>query len=413
VPQPHHQPQAAAAPGGGPDARAATDVVVSREDDARRAKAEELKEHPLKDLVLASLGRWYMANHGVTSMSMVEDMRTVLIAYWGVAAKRITENVCALLETHLLATIAEDLEKRLLSVAQSDDPKTIDALLAQDDDTKRQRAALKKQKDRVAASLNSINRFAPNLVARPREPLDKPKAPDAPPTQHLGGHLGGDGTSTSRTTAGTAVASGGRGGPAAAPAAPPAKRPAPGQLVESFKFSSNGDNGGFVYWLGTSGRRERFANPHDKGRLRVTSSGLASGHEALLVARKRQPCWTRDVPDSWICLDLGRNRALSPTHYTLCNGSPHPGFDLLAWALEGYDADQDLWIDLAANVGRAAIPRSLASPWGVQTFALDHKQRAWRYLRIRHTGLNSRGTHEMPICAWEFYGDLWAMNTTS
>ena len=52
-------------------------MIVSKEDDERRRKAAELKEHPLKDLIMTSLGRWYMANHGVTSMSMVEDMRTV------------------------------------------------------------------------------------------------------------------------------------------------------------------------------------------------------------------------------------------------------------------------------------------------------------------------------------------------
>mgnify|MGYP003314981641 CR=1 FL=1 len=71
-------------------------------------------EHPLREMVLGKLGRWYMANHGVTSMSMVEDMRTVLIAYWGVAAKRITENVCMLFENHLLAALGQDIEKALL-----------------------------------------------------------------------------------------------------------------------------------------------------------------------------------------------------------------------------------------------------------------------------------------------------------
>ena len=286
--------------------------------------------------------------------------------------------------------MAEDLEKRLLTVAQSDDPKTADDLLGQDEDVKKQRESLKKQKDRVAGALNSINKFAPNTVARPREKKKEYAAPEAPKTQDLAG--------------GNRLAQQVQQQQPQQPPSQPSNVPG-GQLIESFAFTSNGDNGGFVYWLGTSGKRERFANPHDNGRLRMTSSGLAAGSEALLVARKRQPCWTTDTPDAWMCVDLGRNRALAPTHYTLCNGSPDTGFDLLSWALEAYDPHSDVWVDLAAQT---VVQRSLPSPWGVQTFPLDHKNKAWRYLRIRHTGLNSRGTREMPICAWEFYGNLYA-----
>ena len=104
----------------------------------------------------------------------------------------------------------------------------------------------------------------------------------------------------------------------------------------------------------------------DRGRVRVTSSGLAKGAEDLLVARKRQPCWTKNEPNAWICLDLGRNRRLSPTHYTLCSGASEAGFDLLSWAFEGYDAARDEWVDLHTEP-----PPPLTSPWGVQTIKVD------------------------------------------
>ena len=177
-----------------------------------------------------------------------------------------------------------------------------------------------------------------------------------------------------------------------------------------------------MYWLGTSGRRERFQNPMDRGRVRVTSSGLGTGSESLLVARKRQAhcrvitlldarrgrtvaprrasrkrsprrasrkrtrlteasprrasrkdaqrwyglqaCWSKDAPDAWLCLDLGRNRSLAPTHYTLCNGCGDAGMDLTTYALEGYDADRDAWVSL-----HKSAPPVLTSPWGVQTCA--------------------------------------------
>ena len=44
----------------------------------------------------------------------------------------------------------------------------------------------------------------------------------------------------------------------------------------------------------------------------------------------------------------------------------------------------------------------------VQTIPVDAKGKRWRYLRVHHTGRNSKGTHELPVCAWEFYGSLYA-----
>ena len=41
------------------------------------------------------LGQWYMATHGVNTASKVEDMCTLLEAYWDVATKRLVI-MCAL-----------------------------------------------------------------------------------------------------------------------------------------------------------------------------------------------------------------------------------------------------------------------------------------------------------------------------
>ena len=108
--------------------------------------------------MVRKLGRWYMANHGVTSMSMVEDMRTVLIAYWGVAAKRITENVCMLFENHLLAALGQDIEKALLDIANEEG--AAHRLLVQDPAIDREREETRQKKSRVAAALTARARGA-------------------------------------------------------------------------------------------------------------------------------------------------------------------------------------------------------------------------------------------------------------
>jgi pyruvate/2-oxoglutarate dehydrogenase complex dihydrolipoamide acyltransferase (E2) component len=62
-------------------AAAAQSEEAEENEDAFVSPDLDQPEHPLKELVSASLGRWYMANHGVTSMSMVEDMRTVRLGH--------------------------------------------------------------------------------------------------------------------------------------------------------------------------------------------------------------------------------------------------------------------------------------------------------------------------------------------
>ena len=85
------------------------------------------------------------------------------------AAKRITENICMLFETHLLASFGQDVEKKLLGLAQENGGAVADDLLAQGEAVEREREATRAKKTRVAGALASLSRFAPNVVARPRE----------------------------------------------------------------------------------------------------------------------------------------------------------------------------------------------------------------------------------------------------
>jgi len=81
-----------------------------------REKASMLK--PLEDEITDKLGQWYMANHGVSAAALIEDMRTVLTAYWRLSSKRLTENVCMSFEAHVLAKVSEDIESELLTAVQ-------------------------------------------------------------------------------------------------------------------------------------------------------------------------------------------------------------------------------------------------------------------------------------------------------
>ena len=73
---------------------------------------------PLQAAIDDRLGHWYMANHGVSAAALIEDMRTVLTAYWRLSSKRLTENICMTYEAHVLQKLSEEIESELLTAVQ-------------------------------------------------------------------------------------------------------------------------------------------------------------------------------------------------------------------------------------------------------------------------------------------------------
>ena len=73
---------------------------------------------PLQEIISDKLGHWYMANHGVSAAALIEDMRTVLTAYWRLSSKRLTENICMSFEAHVLQKLSEEIESELLTAVQ-------------------------------------------------------------------------------------------------------------------------------------------------------------------------------------------------------------------------------------------------------------------------------------------------------
>jgi len=62
----------------------------------------------------------------------------------------------------------------------------------------------------------------------------------------------------------------------------------------TFEFTGkNGDNNGYIYWLGTEGKTKKFENPHTMQRLRITSSGKDQEQLDLHFPSNRAWCPTR------------------------------------------------------------------------------------------------------------------------
>jgi hypothetical protein len=63
-----------------------------------------------------------------------------------------------------------------------------------------------------------------------------------------------------------------------------------------------------------------WVNPHEKQEIHVTASSIEKGSPHHLVDHEPSELWSKDVPASWFCVNLGAKRTVSPTYYTVRHG---------------------------------------------------------------------------------------------
>jgi len=349
----------------------------------------------LHDWVSYNLGQWYRYSHGANPTSKVEDMSAILQAYWRVTSKRVCDNVCMLLESNLLSAVPNTLETKLLTHTQCLDQESLLRALQEETGIVERRMLLENRRNRIKLALESISKVAPGMVATSRrqgmgETTSKQSTGDSSYSDNF----------TRNGNVETVVVS----------KSEPEKKAAAANdgSVAHFIYKGDGDNGGLIYWLGTAKHTTRFRNPHDRGLIAITSSGMAIGTESTLVSRKRVQCMTSPSKDSWISLDIGARKSFAPTHISLCNGSSSPGADLINWVIEGYDEAIRMWVILRRSSG----PNALPSPHGAATWEIEgageRSQKGYRFLRLRSTGSNESASTGLPICALELYGRLFS-----
>eukprot|EP00752_Nemacystus_decipiens_P009127 g8151.t1 len=382
---------------------------------------------PLKEWVTYNLGQWFRFAHGANPTSKVEDMSTILQAYWRVTSKRVVDNACMLLETSFFGQVVDRLETQLLSltseisqeekpaVAKEEDGKgwqqprldifNEDAVLVE------KRSFLLMRQQRLKAALGKIESFAPDVLAVSKRLHGNESMPAA---RAGGGGRSGVGAGGSSLTEDRPPQGGDhvrsfKMDPQVFAGSKPEKRAMDARdgSLAHFVYTKDGDNGGLIYWLGTRRHtRKKFENPHDAGLVYVTSSGFKDGGAATLVSRRRVPCCTTDEEGSWYCIDVGQNQKMQVSHYSLCHGSAVGECDLVNWVCEGYDSTIKMWVIVTQDTRNS--PPCLKSPYGVGTWRVDTMGKAFRFIRLRSTGVNGRLGHAMALCAIDLYGKLYA-----
>ncbi|KAH8053135.1 hypothetical protein JL722_9801 [Aureococcus anophagefferens] len=131
--------------------------------------------------VKRQLGKWYMQTHGVNTTSKVEDMCTLLEAYWDVATKRLVDSVHGA-EHDFTNAILKQLEEACFMFAAEmslDDKETeLARLFLEDPQLLEQRAAARDKRDRMTKALASLSESGFNVVAA-KPQTEEEQAPSA------------------------------------------------------------------------------------------------------------------------------------------------------------------------------------------------------------------------------------------
>ena len=195
-----------------------------------------------------------------------------------------------------------------------------------------------------------------------------------------------------------------------------------------FKYSYDFDENGALYYLGTRGKQYQYRNPHELQLVTAFGSSLSMGHISDFVGRNLVNLRTENEENSFLGVDLGENRTLLPTAYSLRNrnSSTHV---LLCWNLEASnDRINFVILDtrLFNNVDNPQIHQKLekernllkepgcTSTWGISRKVRQRYPDGFRYFLIKQIDRNSNGTYNLTNSGFEIYGEAkgngWIFN---
>jgi hypothetical protein len=173
----------------------------------------------------------------------------------------------------------------------------------------------------------------------------------------------------------------------------------------SFCYVSDFDENGVLYYIGTGGGTHPYRNPHESGDVVCIWSSIENGPVSHFVSRESQYSYTHDLAGSWMMLDLGEGRRLTPTHYTLRHGFANASFCLRHWRLEGRVCGgvphEGTWVPLSAHNNDT----SLNAAYATATWAVEGIVESYRCFRLIVTGVDS-GCNYLMCSGVELYGDL-------
>ena len=186
-----------------------------------------------------------------------------------------------------------------------------------------------------------------------------------------------------------------------------------------FKYKSDFDHNGALYYLGTQGLTKKYENPHKLKLIKAFGSSLLSGNFSDFVGRKYTNLSTENEENSFFGIDLGPNRNLIPTSYSIRNRDSDTNV-LLCWNLQGsndkinfeildkrtFMSETDEKLNDKTRKYRHLLKKpKTTSTWGISKSTRDKFPNGFRYFLLKQIGKNSSKNYNLAISGFELYGE--------
>ena len=187
-----------------------------------------------------------------------------------------------------------------------------------------------------------------------------------------------------------------------------------------FKYKYDFDRNGIFYYLGTYGLSRKYQNPHDVKLVKAFGSSLLSGYFNDFVGRNIANLCTENEENSFFGVDLGPNRYLLPTLYSIRNRDSSSNV-LLNWDLQGSNdkihftiLDKRRFSIENGNENNKEQYRryrnllrepKTTSTWGISKKVREIYPNGFRYFLLKQFGKNSSGNYNLAISGFEMYGE--------
>lgn len=196
-----------------------------------------------------------------------------------------------------------------------------------------------------------------------------------------------------------------------------------------FKYSSDFDTNGLLYYLGTKKYTTKYMNPYDIGMVSVEWSSQWPTHKySSFVSNEliETGSCTKNIPNSWMMLSLQSNMHFIPTSYSLRHDIANHTHHLRSWILQAKEKINDTkWINISIHENDTSLnENNITATWSIEKiYQNDHNNsnnnnsnnnkveyKSYQVFRILMTGpsnhLPEYDSWYLMCCGIEFYGTL-------
>jgi hypothetical protein len=186
-----------------------------------------------------------------------------------------------------------------------------------------------------------------------------------------------------------------------------------------FKYEYDFDENGVMYYLGTMGKTSPYKNPYEIGQVKVFASSIGKGSLGDFVGRHLVNLRTMNEESSYFGVDLGAERYLIPSSYSIKNRNSS-GHVMLCWNLEGSNDKVNFEVLDTRIFANSSNPKfnqkfekernllkqpGCTSTWGISTKIRERFTSGFRYFILKQIDKNSSGGYNMTISGFELYGE--------